>query len=119
MLLRLMPNHHAALDRTFRALADPTRRAMVERLARGPATVSDLARPFRMALPSLLEHLRLLEETGLVRSEKVGRVRTCRLDPAPMRRTEAWLAKQRGLWERRLDRLEDYLAELQGKGKKR
>ncbi len=114
-----MPNHSLAVDRTFRALADPTRRAMVERLARGPATVSDLARPFRMALPSLLEHLRVLEDSGLVRSEKVGRVRMCRLDAKSMRRTEAWLAKQRGLWERRLDRLEDYLAELQGKDTKR
>lgn len=114
-----MPNHSAAVDRTFRALADPTRRAMLERLARGPATVSELARPFRMALPSLLEHLRLLEQSGLVRSDKVGRVRTCRLDPAPMRRTEAWLVQQRTMWERRLDRLEDYLAQLQGKGQKR
>jgi DNA-binding transcriptional ArsR family regulator len=107
------------MDLTFRALADPTRRAMVERLARGPASVGELARPFRMALPSLLEHLRVLESCGLVRSEKVGRVRTCRLELKPIKTTEAWLAKQRAEWERRLDRLEDYLADLQGKGKRR
>ncbi len=107
------------MDRTFRALADPTRRAMVERLARGPASVSELARPFRMALPSLLEHVRVLESCGLVQTEKVGRVRTCRLDPAPIKATEAWLSKQRVAWERRLDRLETYLADLQRKGRRR
>ncbi len=107
------------MDRTFRALADPTRRAMVERLARGPASVSELARPFRMALPSLLEHVRVLESCGLVQTEKVGRVRTCRLDPAPIKTTEAWLSKQRVAWERRLDRLETYLADLQRKGRRR
>ena len=114
-----MPNHSTAVDKTLRALADPTRRALVERLARGPASVSELAQPFRMALPSLLEHLRLLEGCGLVRTEKVGRVRTCRLEPAPLKMTEAWLAKQRAEWERRLDRLEDYLADMQRKGKRR
>jgi DNA-binding transcriptional ArsR family regulator len=111
-----MPNYDAVIDRTFRALADPTRRAMVERLARGPASVSELAKPFRMALPSLLEHLRALENSGLVATAKVGRVRTCRLDPAPIERTQAWLARQRAVWEGRLDRLEDHLAALQGKG---
>jgi DNA-binding transcriptional ArsR family regulator len=114
-----MPNYHAALDQAFRALADPTRRAMVERLARGPASVGELAQPFRMALPSLMEHLRVLEKSGLVSSEKVGRVRTCRLEPAPIKQTQAWLGRQRAVWESRIDRLDDYLAELQGKRKKR
>jgi DNA-binding transcriptional ArsR family regulator len=113
-----MPNHQPAVDRTFRALADPTRRAIVERLSRGPASVSELAEPFRMALPSLLEHLRILEDGGLVRSSKHGRVRTCRLDAAAMRRAEAWLMRQRTAWESRLDRLDDYLGELQGKGRR-
>jgi DNA-binding transcriptional ArsR family regulator len=99
----------------FHALADPTRRAIVARLSQGPASVSELARPLPMALPSVFQHLRVLEESGLIRSEKVGRVRTCRVEPTAMRRAEDWLAVQRAWWEGRLDRLEAYLEDLQRK----
>jgi DNA-binding transcriptional ArsR family regulator len=110
-----MANYSAVNDQTFRALADPTRRAIVERLANGPASVSELARPFTMALPSLMEHLRVLEASGLVRSEKRGRVRTCHLEAGPIQTAERWLGEQRAMWESRLDRLEKYLDELEGK----
>jgi DNA-binding transcriptional ArsR family regulator len=112
-----MPNYSPGFDLTFRALADPTRRAIVARLARGPASVSELALPFEMRLPSFMEHLQLLEASGLVRSEKVGRVRTCRLDMASISNAEQWLAAQRTLWESRIDRMEEYLEEIQGKGR--
>jgi DNA-binding transcriptional ArsR family regulator len=98
-----------SLDPVFRALADPTRRAVVERLGRGPTATSELARPFRMALPSLMQHLDVLEACGLVRSRKVGRVRTWRLAPRPLRAAESWLTEQRSLWERRLDQLDAHL----------
>src|SRR5438093_5600985 len=101
----------AALDRTFHALADPGRRAMVERLCRGPASVSELARPLDMTLSAVVQHLAVLEASGLVRSEKVGRVRTCRVEPAALRAAEQWIAERRTTWERRLDRLGEYLAE--------
>lgn len=104
-----MTNQQAALDRMFHALADPTRRAMVERLGRGPATVSALAQPFAMALPTVVQHLRVLEGSGLVRSTKVGRVRTCRVEPAALRMAEHWLNQQRTLWEGRFDRLDALL----------
>ena len=110
-----MPNQSLALDRVFHALADPSRRAIVERLTRGPASVSELAKPLPMALPSVVQHLRVLEDSGLVRSEKIGRVRTCRIEPAPLSTAEGWIAEQRALWEGRLDRLEAYLNELQAK----
>lgn len=106
-----MLNHDGALDRVFQALADPTRRAMVERLVRGPATVSELARPLAMSLPAVMQHLDVLTGCDLVRSEKVGRVRTCRIEPATLRAAENWLGEQRTTWERRLDRLDDYLRE--------
>lgn len=106
-----MLHGYADLDLVFRALADPTRRAMVERLGRGPATVSELARPFAMSLPAVVQHVRLLEASGLVRSEKVGRVRICRVEPAVLRDAERWIAARREGWERRFDRLGDYLAE--------
>jgi DNA-binding transcriptional ArsR family regulator len=105
-----MLNQRAALDRVFQALADPSRRSMVERLGRGPASVSELAAPLRMSLPAVVQHLQVLEASGLVRSEKVGRVRTCRLEPAPLRTVEHWLTARRASWERRLDRLGEYLA---------
>lgn len=95
----------------FHALADPTRRVMVERLSRGPASVSELARPLDMSLSAVVQHLRVLEASGLVRSEKVGRVRTCSIEPAALRTVEQWIAERRVSWERRLDRLGDYLAE--------
>lgn len=98
------------LDSVFRALADPTRRRVVERLSRRPASVSELAEPFDMALPSFVQHLRVLEECGLVRSRKTGRVRTYRLTAQRLKLAEDWLAKRRDLWERRLDQLDEYLA---------
>jgi len=94
----------------FQALADPTRRVMVERLSRGPASVSELAEPLTMSLPAVLQHLQVLEASGLVRSEKVGRVRTCRIEPKALRTAEQWISARRASWERRLDRLGDYLA---------
>ena len=94
----------------FHALADPTRRAMVERLSRGPAAVSELARPLALSLPAVVQHLQVLEASGLVRSEKVGRVRTCRIEPTALDKAEQWIAARRTNWERRFDRLGDYLA---------
>lgn len=102
------------LDRTFHALADPSRRSIVVRLSRGPASVSELAAPLAMSLPAVVQHLGVLEATGLVRSEKAGRVRTCRLEPAPMRTVEQWIAEHRTAWERGLDRLGDVLAATYG-----
>jgi DNA-binding transcriptional ArsR family regulator len=99
-----------SLDRVFQALADPTRRGMVERLVRGPASVSELSRPLAMSLPAVMQHLQVLEDAGLVRSEKTGRVRTCRIEPDTLRAAEAWITGQRTAWETRLDRLGDYLA---------
>jgi DNA-binding transcriptional ArsR family regulator len=112
-----MPNQQSALDPVFHALADPTRRAVLQRLSQGPASVSELAKPFEMALPSFLQHLQVLEAGGLIRSKKVGRVRTCEMDAAPLALAESWIAERRALWEKRLDRLEAYLDELQGKEK--
>jgi DNA-binding transcriptional ArsR family regulator len=106
-----MLNQSAPLDRVFQALADPTRRVMVERLSRGPVSVSTLAQPFAMSLPAVIQHLQILEASGLVRSEKVGRVRTCRIEPAVLHTAEQWIAARQAAWERRLDRLGDYLAE--------
>ena len=106
-----MATQAARLDDSFRALADPTRRAMVERLSRGPIAVSDLAKPFAMSLAAVVQHVQVLEESGVIRTEKVGRVRTCHLDPRGMEGPERWIAKHRALWERRLDRLGDFLAE--------
>jgi DNA-binding transcriptional ArsR family regulator len=94
------------LDRTFSALSDPTRRAMLERLSLGPATVSELAAPARISLPGALKHVRILEEADLVTSEKRGRTRECRLGPAQLEDATAWLDRHRSRWERRLDRLE-------------
>lgn len=107
-----MTDPFVELDRVFQALADPTRRAVLERLSRGKAPVSELAEPFDMALPSFLQHLRVLEISGLVRSEKTGRVRTYEVSPEPLRAAEGWMAEQRSLWERRLDQLDAYLGEL-------
>jgi DNA-binding transcriptional ArsR family regulator len=106
-----MLNQSAQLDLLFHALADPTRRAMVDRLSRGPASVSQLAKPLTMSLPAAVQHLQVLEASGLVRSEKVGRVRTCRIEPKVLRMAEQWITERQTSWERRLDRLGDYLAE--------
>jgi DNA-binding transcriptional ArsR family regulator len=105
-----MLNQQASLDAMFQALSDPTRRGMVERLSRGPASVSDLARPFAMSLPAVVQHLAVLEESGLVRTQKVGRVRTCQIEAGSLQRAEQWINDRRIQWERRLDRLGDYLA---------
>jgi DNA-binding transcriptional ArsR family regulator len=99
-----------ALDRVFHALADPSRRAMVDRLTRGPATVSDLAAPFSMTLAAVVQHLKVLEDSGLVETQKVGRVRTCRLVVKRLDTVQDWIDERRRTWERRLDRLGDYLA---------
>jgi DNA-binding transcriptional ArsR family regulator len=99
------------LDPVFQALSDPTRRAIVDRLSRGPASVSSLAAPLPMSLPAVMQHLQVLEKSGLIRSEKIGRVRTCRIEPVAMQTAEQWIAERRATWERRFDRLGDYLAE--------
>ncbi len=104
-----MLNESNRLDLAFQALADPTRRGMLARLSRGPASVSELAKPLTMSLPAVLQHLQLLEASGLVRSQKTGRVRTCRMEPQALSAAEGWIAEQRALWEGRLDRLEDFL----------
>jgi DNA-binding transcriptional ArsR family regulator len=96
------------VDGVFRALADPTRRDVVTRLTRSPASVSELAEPFEMALPSFVQHLQVLESSGLVRSTKTGRVRTYELVPKRLQLAEHWLASQRDVWERRMDRFERY-----------
>lgn len=102
----------ASIDGVFRALSDPTRRRVLERLGKGPASVSALAEPFDMALPSFVQHLGVLESCGLVRSRKAGRIRTYQLVPRRLQLAEGWMMKQRALWERRLDQLDDYLIEL-------
>ncbi|MGH3852996.1 MAG: ArsR/SmtB family transcription factor [Pseudonocardiaceae bacterium] len=104
-----MPNQTIELDRVFQALADSTRRAMITRLIASPASVGELARPLTMSLPAVLQHLQVLEAAGLVRSEKVGRVRTCRVEPDALRSAEDWISRQRTTWERRLDLLGDVL----------
>jgi DNA-binding transcriptional ArsR family regulator len=100
-----MPNQSPALDLAFQALADPTRRGMVERLSRGPASVGDLARPLAMSLPAAMQHLQRLEACGLVRSEKVGRVRTCRIEPQALQAVERWVNERRLQWEHNVDGL--------------
>lgn len=103
--------NNQALDQVFHALADPTRRAIVERLARGSASVSDLAAPFDVSLSAIVQHINLLETSGLVRSAKVGRTRTVELEKKTLETAERWFAKHRERWEQRLDRLGDLLAE--------
>jgi DNA-binding transcriptional ArsR family regulator len=103
------------IDSVFRALSDPTRRHVLERLSRSPASVSELAAPFDISLPSFVQHLTVLEGCGLVRSRKVGRVRTYQIVPKRLRVAENWLVRQRDLWERRLDRLDEYLIDLKEK----
>jgi DNA-binding transcriptional ArsR family regulator len=107
-----MPNQMAELNLVFQALADPTRRAVVERLSRGPTATSELAQPFKMALPSFLQHLDVLQKCGLVQSRKSGRVRTYELAPNTLKAAEDWMATQRTLWEKRLDQLDSFLEDL-------
>jgi DNA-binding transcriptional ArsR family regulator len=104
-----MLNKDQQLDLMFQALADPTRRAMLDRLSKGPASVSELAKPLPMSLPAVVQHLQVLEQSGLVKTEKVGRVRTCTLDTTAMSRAEKWINDRRQGWETRLDRLGDLL----------
>ena len=113
-----MPNQTATLDRVFHALSDPTRRAIVHRLSRGPASVSELAKPFSMAMPSLLQHLQVLEASRLIHTEKVGRVRTCAIEPSALDVAHGWITEQRAIWEARLDRMETYIVTLQSKEKR-
>jgi DNA-binding transcriptional ArsR family regulator len=106
--------NYSALDTTFHALADPTRRAVVQRLGRGPASVSDLAEPFEMALPSFMKHISVLEASGLIKSKKVGRIRTCHLQPKKLAAVERWFAQQRTLWSSRYENLDTLLAQMDG-----
>jgi DNA-binding transcriptional ArsR family regulator len=115
LMLKCSEPSEKEIDLVFQALADPSRRAMVDRLTRGPASVSELARPLAMSLPAVVQHLRLLEASGLVRTEKVGRVRSCSIEPNTLRTAEAWVADRRTAWEQRLDRLGAFLAEQTNK----
>ena len=108
-----MDQYQQPLDGVFQALADPTRRAVLGRLAQGPASISALAEPFDMALPSFMKHIRLLEDAGWIRTRKQGRVRTCAIESAPFAVVEDWLSAQRAVWEARTDRLEQFLASQQ------
>lgn len=110
-----MLSQAAHVHRVFHALGDPTRRAIVEKLSYGPATVSSLAKPLDITLAAVVQHLQVLEESGLVRTRKVGRVRTCRMEPAGLSVVEHWIANRRSMWERRLDRLGGLLAEPEEK----
>lgn len=109
MLNQQSPN----LDLMFQALADPTRRMMVDRLSRGPASVSELAKPFTMSLPAVVQHLQVLEASGLVSSQKLGRVRTCQIQPEALSLAEQWINERRTTWVRRLDRLGEFLAQTE------
>ena len=106
-----MPTKKPDIDRIFHALGDPTRRAIMEKLSAGPISVSQLAEPLDITLAAVVQHLQVLEDSGLVQTEKVGRVRTCRIEPAGLSAAEQWIADRRSMWERRLDRLGDLLAE--------
>lgn len=114
-----MLNNDPALDRVFHALADPTRRAIVERLTHGSASVSELAAPMRMSLAAVMQHLQVLEDSRLVRTQKQGRVRTCAVDPDVLARAEAWLSSRRAFWESQFDRLAAMLADDQKRRKRR
>jgi len=111
LIVKYMLNYQGPLDLAFQALADPARRAMMDRLALGPASVSELAKPLPMSLPAVMLHLKVLEESGLVKSEKVGRVRTCRIEPQMLSQAERWISERRQMWERNLDRLGAFLEE--------
>jgi DNA-binding transcriptional ArsR family regulator len=111
MLKQMLDQQSPPLDRVFQALADPSRRVMVERLSEGPASVSELAEPLPMSLQAVVQHLQVLEASGLVRTEKLGRVRTCQIEPKVLQSAEQWISQRRTIWEQRLDRLGDFLAE--------
>jgi DNA-binding transcriptional ArsR family regulator len=116
MLNQTLEHSDADLDRVFQALADPGRRLMIDRLSRGPASVSELGKPLSMSLAAVVQHVQVLEASGLVRSQKIGRTRTCSINPAVMTSAETWISERRSLWERRLDRLGDYLRDTGGDG---
>jgi len=107
--------HRINIDRVFHALGDPTRRAMVERLSQGPMSVSRLAAPLAITLAAVVQHLQILEQSGLVHTEKAGRVRTCRIEPTALSAAEQWFAERRSMWERKLDALGEFLAEEENK----
>ena len=111
-----MLNDSPQLDRAFQALSDPVRRGMLSRLSRGPASVTELAQPFSISLPAVLQHLKALEDSGLVQSEKKGRVRTVRLEPKTLSTAESWIAERRTEWEAQLDRFENYVRTLKTNG---
>ena len=113
-----MVNQAAELDRVFHALADPGRRLMIDRLSWGPASVSELGKPLAMSLAAVVQHVQVLEASGLVRSQKIGRTRTCSINSAALSAAESWISERRNLWERRLDHLGDYLADPAGGGHK-
>ena len=117
MILSYMDQHSEQLDSIFQALADPTRRSVLMRLGKGPASISDLAAPFEMALSSFMKHIRLLEGSGLIRTRKEGRVRTCAIEKKQFAVIATWLSKQRALWEGRTDRLEQFVTSAQKKEK--
>jgi len=106
-----MPGPKADIDRVFHALDDPTRRALIEKISEGPISVSQLAEPLHITLAAVVQHLQILEESGLVHTEKIGRIRTCRIEPQGLSVVEQWIADRRSLWERRFDRLGELLAE--------
>lgn len=107
-----MDNHHETLNTVFHALADPTRRAVIQQLTGGPASVTELAEPFDMALPSFMKHIGVLENAGLIHSTKVGRVRTCEIKPQQLNAAEGWISEQTALWEGRIDRMASYVEAL-------
>ena len=117
MILSLMEQYSEQLSGIFQALADPTRRAVLGRLGKGPASISDLAKPFDMTLPSFMKHIHFLEDSGLIRTRKDGRVRTCVIERKPFVMIESWLSVQRAIWEDRADRLEQFVITAQEKKK--
>ena len=117
MILSLMDHYSEQLNGIFQSLADPTRRSVLARLGEGPASISELAMPFAMALPSFMKHIHLLEENGLIRTRKLGRVRTCAIEKKSFALLEAWLSEQRALWEARTDRLEQFVIAAEEKEK--
>jgi DNA-binding transcriptional ArsR family regulator len=117
LLLSLMEHYPEQLNGLFQALADPTRRAVLGRLGKGPASISELAEPFDMALPSFMKHIRLLEESGWIRTRKQGRVRTCAIEKKPFAAVDGWLSAQRALWTARTDRLEQFVTTAQKKSR--
>jgi DNA-binding transcriptional ArsR family regulator len=112
-----MAQYPARLNGIFQALADPTRRAVLGRLGKGPASISELAKPFDMTLPSFMKHIHSLEDSGWIQTRKEGRVRTCAIERKPFADVEAWLSTQRALWESRTDRLEQFVTSAQKRAK--